>query len=78
MPNGKHQLETAIWDASDTVAREGWEDADLRLVMLAGFGYLAHEIRRPASLRLKELLPAATVTASAVGAVIAQLLPLLV
>ena len=75
MPNGQHQLAQAIRAASDQVAREGWEEADLRLVMLAGFGYLAHEIRQPAWLRPKILIPAITTMATGIGAVFAQLLP---
>ena len=75
MPNGQHQLSQAIRAASDQEAREGWEDADLRLVMLAGFGYLAHEIRQPAWLRPKVLIPAVTTLATGIGAALAQLLP---
>ena len=75
MPNGTHQLHSAIKDASEQVAREGWEDADLRLVMLAGFGYLAHEIRQPVWLRPKLLIPVVTTIATSIGAVLAQVLP---
>jgi hypothetical protein len=75
MPNGTHQLHSAIKDASEQVAREGWEDADLRLVMLAGFGYLAHEIRQPIWLRPKLLIPMVTTIATSIGAVLAQVLP---
>jgi hypothetical protein len=75
MANGQHQLTQAIRAASDQVAREGWEEADLRLVMLAGFGYLAHEIRQPAWLRPKVLLPSATIIASSIGAAVSQILP---
>ena len=75
MPTGQHQLSQAIRAASDQVAREGWEEADLRLVMLAGFGYLAHEIRQPAWLRPKVLIPAVTAMATGIGAALAQLLP---
>ena len=75
MPNGQHQLSQAIREASEQVSREGWEDADLRLVMLAGFGSLAHEIRQPAWLRPKLLIPAVTTLATGIGAVLAQLLP---
>lgn len=67
MANG-HQLEMAIKEAADTLAREGWESADLRLVMLAGFGYLAHEIRRPPWLRLRTLWPAGFAVGTGVGA----------
>ena len=75
MPNGQHQLSQAIRAASDQVAREGWEEADLRLVMLAGFGYLAHEIRQPAWLRPQLLIPVVTTIATSIGAVLAQVLP---
>ncbi len=75
MPNGQHLLSLAIREASEQVAREGWEDADLRLVMLAGFGYLAHEIRQPAWLRPKVLIPTVTTIATGIGAALAQLLP---
>ena len=75
MSNGQHQMSQAIREASETVAREGWDNADLRLVMLAGFGYLAHEIRQPAWLRPKILIPAITAMATGIGAVLAQLLP---
>ena len=75
MSNGQHQMSQAIREASETVAREGWDNADLRLVMLAGFGYLAHEIRQPAWLRPKILIPTVTTIATGIGAVLAQLLP---
>ena len=75
MPNGQPHLPHAIRAASDQVAREGWEEADLRLVMLAGFGYLAHEIRQPAWLRPKVLIPAVTTLATGIGAALTQLLP---
>jgi hypothetical protein len=75
MPNGQHQLSQAIREATETVSREGWEDADLRLVMLAGFGYLAHEIRQPAWLRPKLLIPAVATMATGIGAALTQLLP---
>ena len=75
MPNGQHQMSQAIREASDTVAREGWDNAALRLVMLAGFGYLAHEIRQPVWLRPKLLIPVVTTIATSIRAVLAQVLP---
>lgn len=47
MANG--QIDHLIEDATDRLAEEG-KDADLRDVMLAGFGYVVREVRRPQSL----------------------------
>ena len=69
MANG-HQLDIAIKKAAEQLARDGWETADLRLVMLAGFGYLAHEIRRPPWLRLRTLWPAGVGVGGGLGAAI--------
>ena len=76
MPNG-HVLTAAIKEASECVAREGWADADLRVVMLAGFDYLAHEIRRPTSWRLKSAVSGAMMGCVGVGAGVVQLLHVL-
>ena len=46
MPNGNHQLEHLIEEASNRVAELGTE-ADQVDIMLAGFGYLAYQINRP-------------------------------
>jgi len=46
MANGKHQIEYLITEATERVATEGVK-ADPTDIMLAGFGYLAHEIRAP-------------------------------
>ena len=56
MSNG-HQLELAIKEATEKVAKDGWEAADTRLITLAGFGYLAHEIRNAPSTQLRTLIP---------------------
>ena len=76
MPNG-HVLTTAIKEASECVAREGWADADLRVVMLAGFDYLAHEIRRPTSWKLKSAMSGVMMGCVGVGAGVVQLLHIL-
>ncbi len=73
MANG-HQLDIAIKAAAEQLAREGWESADLRLVMLAGFGYLAHEIRRPPWLRLRTLWPAGIAGGGGLGAAVLTLI----
>ncbi len=39
------QMRDAIQSAQREIGAGGWRDADLRLVMLAGFGYLAEEVR---------------------------------
>ena len=39
------QMKDAIAYAQREIGGEGWKDADLRVVMLAGFGYLADEVR---------------------------------
>ncbi len=46
MPNGKHQIEYLITEATERVAEKG-TSADTTDLMLAAFGYLAHEVRRP-------------------------------
>lgn len=46
MPNGKHQIQYLIDEASERVAEKG-TSADTTDLMLAAFGYLAHEVRRP-------------------------------
>jgi len=71
--NGHHQLDSAIADATNRLAREGWEDADLRLVMLATTGYLVHEIRKPPWLRLKTLVPLAGAAGAALATAAWQL-----
>ena len=44
MANG--QIDHLIQDATDRLAEKG-QDADLRDVMLAGFGYVVSEVRKP-------------------------------
>ncbi len=44
MPNG--QIDHLIQDATDRLAEKG-QEADLRDVMLAGFGYVVSEVRKP-------------------------------
>ncbi len=44
MPNG--QIDHLIKDATDRLAEKG-QEADLRDVMLAGFGYVVSEVRKP-------------------------------
>ena len=46
MPNGKHQIEYLITEATERVAAQGVA-ADTTDLMLAAFGFLAHEVRRP-------------------------------
>lgn len=46
MPNGTHQIEYLITEATERVAAQGVA-ADTTDLMLAAFGYLAHEVRRP-------------------------------
>lgn len=46
MANGKHQIEYLITEATERVAEKG-TSADTTDLMLAAFGYLAHEVRRP-------------------------------
>lgn len=46
MPNGKHQIEYLITEATERVAAEGTH-ADPTDILLAGLGYVAHELRRP-------------------------------
>ena len=46
MPNGKHQIEYLITEATERVAAQGVA-AETTDLMLAAFGYLAHEVRRP-------------------------------
>lgn len=47
-----HQLAAAIQQATARVAAEGYEHADQRDVMLAGFGYLADAVRGGIYVRL--------------------------
>ncbi len=47
MANG--QIDHLIQDATDRLAEKG-QDADLRDVMLAGFGYVVSEVRKPHNL----------------------------
>lgn len=42
------QLDHLILEATDRLAEQG-SQADLRDVMLAGFGYMVYEIRKPKS-----------------------------
>lgn len=72
MANG-HQLELAIKDATNNVAREGWENADLREVTLAGFGYVAHEVRRPPWTRLRLVMPVALAIGAGFGEALVRL-----
>ena len=46
MANGKHQIEYLITEATERVAEQGVA-AETTDLMLAAFGYLAHEVRRP-------------------------------
>jgi len=46
MPNGKHQIEYLITEATERVAVEGVK-ADTTDIMLAAFGYLAHKLNEP-------------------------------
>lgn len=48
----------AIKKAAEEVAEQGWENADLKLVMLAGFGFLAHELQQKSRWNFKIVLPA--------------------
>jgi len=48
MANGKHQIEYLINEATERVATDGTQ-ADTTDIMLAAFGYLAHEINKPKS-----------------------------
>jgi hypothetical protein len=69
MSNGR-QLDGAIQEATEHLAREGWESADLRLVMLATTGYLANEIRRPPWTRFRIVATAGATFGTTLGAVI--------
>ncbi len=46
MANGTHQIEYLITEATERVAEKGVK-AETTDLMLAAFGYLAHEVRRP-------------------------------
>ena len=46
MANGTHQIEYLITEATERVAEQGTA-ADTTDLILAAFGYLAHEVRRP-------------------------------
>ena len=72
MSNG-HQLEFAIKKATERVAEEGWEAADTRLITLAGFGYLAYEIRKT---QLRTLIPISFGSGSVAAGVIELILRL--
>lgn len=66
MANG-HQMEHLIREATHRVAEQGG-NADLSDQMLAGFGYLAHEINKPQWWALKRVLPAAFGIGATAGA----------
>ena len=66
MANG-HQMEQAIAEATEQVAREGWANADQRALTLAGFGYIAHKVERPNWLQVRPLLGGAFLLGSAIG-----------
>jgi len=46
MPNGKHQIEYLINEATERVAEQG-NAANTTDIMLAAFGYLAHKMNEP-------------------------------
>ena len=46
MANGQHQIEYLITEATERVATEGTQ-ADTTDILLAAFGYLAHQINKP-------------------------------
>ncbi len=41
------QMDHLIRDATDRLHEQGTESADLKDVMLAGFGFMVYEIRKP-------------------------------
>lgn len=53
-----YQLEHLIKEAMDRVAERG-KEADMPDLMLAGFGYLSHEIQRPQWWSIKRVVPVA-------------------
>lgn len=67
MANG-HQMEQAIAEATEQVAREGWANADQRALTLAGFGYIAHKVERPNWIQVRSLLGGAFVLGGTAGA----------
>ena len=73
-----HQMEQAIHRATEEVAEQGWENADLRLVMLAGFGYLAHELTRARQPRwnLRWVVPVLLTVGAGIGGGVLKILGL--
>lgn len=58
MPNGHYQIEHLIEEAGNRVAEKG-RAADQTDLMLACFGYLAHEIQKPQWWSIKRVVPIA-------------------
>ena len=69
---GNHQMEQAIREATEQVAREGWANADQRALTLAGFGYIAHKVERPNWIQVRSLLGGAFILGGTGGAGVFQ------
>lgn len=66
-----HQMEILIREATERVASRGRE-AELPDIMLAGFGYLAHEIQKPQWYSIKRVVPIAFAAGAMIAGGIAQ------
>lgn len=66
MPNGHYQIEYIIREAGERVAEKG-RGADDTDLMLACFGYLAHEIQKPQWWSIKRVVPIAFAGGAAFG-----------
>lgn len=71
MPNGQHQIEYLITEATERVAIKGTNASDTD-IMLAAFGYLAHKFNEPKHRPGKKWMVGGIAGGAGVGATITE------